>query len=127
MTLKEKLGQPQILAAIKDWKRKGASNVEIVAGLQTLGIKTTPQSLNSTLGAIERDARGDGKAKSKSERRPRQTANAPTNSTGTQAETPTTGGAKADSKPDETGGAKPEGRKLTKSPSMGGAFNQDEL
>ncbi len=127
MTLKEKLGQPQILAAIKDWKRKGANNVEIVAGLETLGIKTTPQSLNSTLGAIEREARGDGGAKSKRERKAKQTASSPTTSTGTQVETPTTGGGKPDSKPDETGGAKPEGRKLTKSPSMGGAFNQDEL
>jgi hypothetical protein len=127
MTLKEKLGQPQIHAAIKDWKRKGANNVEVVAGLQTLGIKTTPQSLNSTLGAIERAARGEGSVKSKREKKPRQIAAASATPEATQSETPQTAVVSPDDKADEIEGGKPEGRKLSKPPTMGGAFNQDEL
>ncbi|WP_425624874.1 hypothetical protein [Agrobacterium radiobacter] len=135
MTLKEKLGQPQILAAIKEWKRKGANNVEVVEGLAKLGIKTTPQSLNSTLGTIEREARGEGNAKSKRERKAKQTSTSSGTSAaasgGTTSEAPKPTGEKSDGKPPATGDAKPdakpEGRKLTSPPSMGGAFKPDEL
>ena len=122
LTLKDKLGEPKVLEAIKNFKRRGASGREITEILAGLGIKTTPQTLNSMIGKIEREARGDGDTKQRRERK----ATKPSEVAGTSSEA-TSGSAKSsESKPDSKP-ARTEERKLNKTPSMGGAFDTDNL
>ncbi|WP_173995739.1 hypothetical protein [Agrobacterium tumefaciens] len=126
LTLKDKLGEPKVYEAIKNLKRRGASGSEIVAILESLGIKTTPQSLNATLGKIDREARGDSDAKPKRERK----TNKPSEGAGTSTETSGGTPKQSEGKPSDKQGDKPaksEGRKLNQPPSMGGAFDQNNL
>lgn len=113
--LKDQLSEPRMKAAILKAKQAHYSNAEIGAFLADQGIKISPSTFARYWQQIESEGRSEGDAKPRRGRKATKAAK-PAGSEEV----------KATAKPEDS---KPqsEGKRLSKSPGMGGAFDQDNL
>lgn len=120
-TLKEMIAEEATYELIRKAERNKYTHAEIALALKDKGIEIKPDTLGLYLREIAKE-KGEDNAKHGAKSKTNKPKSATASPQGKVSEAkPTEGGKPADS------GTASGGKSLTKPPSMGGAFNQDEL
>ncbi|OWO89993.1 hypothetical protein B5E41_29135 [Rhizobium esperanzae] len=126
-TLADHLREPSVKEAIERAKAAGYRSDAIVPLLAELGIKTTTASFDATWSKLKREDRGETGTKPEGKSRSTSRKNNPAKPLQTASEKVSESGPDAGAEQAGTGGDKSKSKSLNKSPTMGGAFNENDL